>query len=160
MNIRIFTDGSSLGNPGPGGYCAIIKTPSKKIVVKGGEVQTTNNRMEMSAAIAALYYLRKNLPKLKECAVYSDSILLVNTIKQNWKKKKNTDLWEKLIRLIFEFDKIEWHWVKGHAGHPENTEADKIAVKEALKRKLNRGKKMEDENIPSSKIEPIQSALI
>ncbi|MEK9133077.1 MAG: ribonuclease H [Patescibacteria group bacterium] len=160
MDIRIFTDGSSLGNPGPGGYCAIIKTPSKKIVVKGGEAHTTNNRMEMSAAIAALYYLRKKLPKLKECTIYSDSILLVNTIKQNWKKKKNTDLWQQLIRLISEFDKVEWHWIKGHSGHPENTEADKVAVKEALKRKLHRGKKVDEKNILPSKVEPVQSTLI
>lgn len=135
MDIRIFTDGSSLGNPGPGGYCAIIKTPSRKIVVKGGEAHTTNNRMEMMAAIEALRHLRKNMPEHKTCAVYSDSSLLRHTVNKGWKKKKNLDLWKLLGELIKDFEEITWHWIKGHAGHPENTEADKVAVKEALKRK-------------------------
>lgn len=113
--------------------------------------------MEMSAVIAALYYLRKNLPKQKTCAIYSDSNLLIQSIKQGWKKKKNTDLWGKLEKLIAEFDDIQWHWVKGHVGHPENTEADKIAVKEALKQK-SRKKGIEHELAPD--IEPAQLRLI
>lgn len=133
--ISIFTDGSSLGNPGPGGFCAIIKHDKKKIIVKGGEPHTTNNRMEMSAIIAGLYSAHKKFPSEKRCAVFSDSSLIISTLKYQWKRKKNLDLWEKMDRVSGKFEEISWHWLKGHSGHPENTEADRIAVEESNKRK-------------------------
>lgn len=135
MEVKIFTDGSSLGNPGPGGFCAIIQTPSKTHIAKGGETDTTNNRMEMSAIIAGLYFLRKNLPQVTQCAIYSDSSLIIQSMKEGWKRKKNVDLWGKLDKLIVQFKKIDWNWIRGHAGHPQNTKADKIAVEEAEKQK-------------------------
>lgn len=134
LMIQIYTDGSSLGNPGPGGFCAIIKTGAKEIIVKGGTGHTTNNRMEMSGIIAGLYWIHKNLPKEKKCSVFSDSNLIIQSILKGWKRKKNLDLWAKLDNIISKFDEISWHWVKGHAGHKENTKADKIAVEEAIKR--------------------------
>lgn len=135
MPVSIYTDGSSLGNPGPGGFCAIIKIDKKALIVKGGEIDTTNNRMEMSAIIAGLYTIHKKFPTEKICAVFSDSSLIIDTINKGWKRKKNLDLWGKIDRIITEFDKISWHWIRGHAGHPENTEADRIAVLQAKKQK-------------------------
>lgn len=134
--LKIFTDGSSLGNPGPGGFCAIIKKGAKTLIVKGGDAHTTNNRMEMSGIIAGLYFVYKKFPKEKICSVFSDSRLIIETIKSKWKRKKNKDLWEKLDAIIGKFDEIEWNWVKGHSGHLENTKADKIAVAEAKKQAL------------------------
>lgn len=134
MDVQIFTDGSSLGNPGPGGFGALIKKGGKKFVVKGGEPDTTNNRMEMSAVIAGLYWLQKKFPDVKTCAVFSDSQLIISTLNHGWKRKKNLDLWKKLDALVEKFDEISWHWVRGHSGHPENTQADKIAWLEAKKR--------------------------
>lgn len=135
MHVKIYTDGSSLGNPGPGGFCAVIKMEQKTFIVKGGDAHTTNNRMEISAVIAGLYWLKKNFPKEQQCAVYSDSTLVISTLTKHWKRKKNTDLWEKLDALLPNFSKIEWHWIKGHAGHAENEKADSVAVREATKRK-------------------------
>lgn len=134
MEVQIFTDGSSLGNPGPGGFGALIKKNGRKFIVKGGEPNTTNNRMEMSAIIAALYWLHKKFPTLKTCAIFSDSLLIISTLNHGWKRKKNLDLWEKLDSARGKFDEITWSWVRGHSGHPENTEADKIAWTEAKKR--------------------------
>lgn len=135
MSIEIYTDGSSLGNPGPGGFCAIIKNDNETTIVKGGEPHTTNNRMEMAAIIAGLYWVTKNLPQEKTCAVYSDSNLIIQSLKQGWKRKKNLDLWEKLDTVRHQFEKISWNWIRGHAGHPENTKADKVAQAEANKQK-------------------------
>lgn len=145
--IEIFTDGSSLGNPGPGGFCALIKqqkTENKKqdlLIIKGGENHTTNNRMEMAAIIAGLYAIHKKFPDEREVAVYSDSNLIISTINHGWKRKKNHDLWTKLDALIEKFEKIEWHWIRGHSGHPENMKADKVAVTEAKKRRSQEKKK-------------------
>lgn len=133
MDVLIFADGSSLGNPGPGGFGALIKKDGKKFVVKGGEPDTTNNRMEMSAIIASLYWLHKKFPEVKTCSVFSDSQLVISTLNHGWKRKKNLDLWKKLDALVEKFDEISWHWVRGHSGHPENTQADKIAWREAKK---------------------------
>lgn len=140
MEVKIYTDGSSLGNPGPGGFCAILKytegkTAAKKTIVKGGDKMTTNNRMEMSAVIAALFWVHKNLPESNKAEVFSDSQLVIKTMQLGWKKKMNKDLWEKLDSIAGHFEKISWHWVKGHAGHPENEEADRVAYREATKRK-------------------------
>lgn len=134
MSIQIFTDGSSLGNPGPGGFCAIIKKETKTYIVKGGENHTTNNRMEMSAIIAGLYYVHKKITRELNVEVFSDSSLIIETMRKGWRRKKNLDLWAKLDSIAAKFDKIKWHWIRGHAGHKENTKADHIAVLEAKKR--------------------------
>lgn len=134
MSLQIFTDGSCLSNPGPGGFCAIIKRGVKTFIVKGGALHTTNNRMEMSAIIAGLYYVHKKLPLEREIEVFSDSSLVIETMRRGWKRKKNLDLWAKLDAIAAKFNEIQWHWIRGHAGHKENTKADKIAVLEAKKR--------------------------
>jgi len=135
VQVDIYTDGSSIGNPGPGGFAAIIKFGENKKILKGGEAVTTNNRMEMCGIIAALHWISENL-KVKTCAVHSDSRLVIQTMKEGWKRKKNLDLWEKMDKVVTNFEKIEWKWVKGHNGHLENEEADKVAVSEARRRCL------------------------
>lgn len=135
MQAEMFTDGSSLGNPGPGGFCAVIKLGGEKHIVKGGESHTTNNRMEMAAMIAGLFWLHQNYPEVKEATVFSDSNLIIQSLNKGWKRKKNLDLWEKMDAVQKYFQTIHWRWIKGHAGHKENTEADKVAVQEATKRK-------------------------
>lgn len=133
--IEIYTDGSCLGNPGPGGYAAILKYKQTEKVLSEGFYKTTNNRMELLAAIVALEELKQ--PCLIE--LYSDSQYLRNGIlnwihawkKNGWKtanKKpvKNVDLWTRLDSLV-QTHKIEWIWVKGHAGHVENERCDVIA---------------------------------
>ena len=129
--IEIFTDGSSLGNPGPGGFAAILKFGTTEKIVKGGEPNTTNNRMEMRAVIEALKTIKKHdIP----ITVYSDSSLVIRTMTDGWKKKMNLDLWAELADVSGGLT-ITWKWVRGHAGHPENTRVDKLAVSEAKKQK-------------------------
>ena len=142
MNIKIYTDGACSGNPGPGGWAAIIigKDEVKKIF--GGEKLTTNNRMELTATINALEYLEKqetNQLSLKQIEIYTDSkyvkegitVWINNWEINNWKtadKKnvKNVDLWKKLKELV-KFISIEWRWVKGHSNDSMNNLADKLA---------------------------------
>lgn len=133
MQIEIFTDGSSLGNPGPGGFCALIKKGTSTIIARGGAEHTTNNRMELAAMIAGLYTLHKKFPEVTECSIISDSNLLIQTLNKGWKRKKNLDLWEKMDKIRAHYKKITYKWVRGHNGHPENTEADRIAYGEAKK---------------------------
>ena len=112
MEIKIYTDGSCIGNPGPGGWACIIILPGTEVILKGGEPASTNNRMEMTAIIKALEYLHKsykNTHALK-IKIYSDSNLIIQTLTQNWKRKKNTDLWAQLDKLRAPLD-IEWNWV-------------------------------------------------
>lgn len=129
MDIDIFTDGSSLGNPGPGGYAAILRYGGKEKIVKGGEAHTTNNRMEIRAVIEALKILKKTSEKI---IIHADSTLVISTMAKGWKKKTNLDLWKKLETLATGRG-IKWKWVKGHAGHKENNRCDKLAVSEARK---------------------------
>jgi len=144
MEIKIYTDGACVGNPGPGGWAAIIISENQKKELFGGEKLTTNNRMELTAAIKALEYCDKEEKKqlsLKQIKIYTDSNYLkegitvwVNTWqKNNWKtsdKKnvKNVDLWKKLIDLVTS-KQIEWNWIKGHSDDPLNELADKLAKK-------------------------------
>ena len=88
QKITIYTDGSSLGNPGSGGYGAIIKTGEREIILKGGDPHTTNNRMEMRAVIEALKWVQQNKPQA-EVDLFSDSSLVIRTLNQGWKRKKN-----------------------------------------------------------------------
>ena len=136
--VEIFTDGSSLGNPGPGGWCALLRYKNHEKILSGGEDYTTNNRMELIAVIEAL----KALKEPCEVELFSDSTYVLKGIdewlegwiKKDFKKVKNVDLWKKFIDLSKKH-KININWVKGHSGHKENEICDKIARKEALKRK-------------------------
>ena len=144
MEIKIYTDGACIGNPGPGGWAAIIIIDDKKEEFFGGEKLTTNNRMELTAAIKALEQCGKREDKqlsLKQIKIYTDSTYLKEGItvwikvweKNNWKtadKKnvKNVDLWKKLKELT-QSNQIEWYWVKGHSQNPMNELADRLAKK-------------------------------
>lgn len=128
--IHVYTDGSCIGNPGPGGWAYLVKLDGKVLRGEGGAVHTTNNRMEMQAVIEVLRYLKgKDENKI---IVHTDSSLIVNTMTKNWKKKKNVDLWEQLTDVLMGMH-VEWQWVKGHNGHPENEDCDSRALAEAEK---------------------------
>ena len=142
--IKIYTDGSCIGNPGPGGWAAVILTENSKKEIFGGTKLTTNNRMELTAPIKALEYCAEQEGKqllLKQIEIYTDSTYVkegitvwVNTWeKNNWKttdKKnvKNVDLWKRLKELT-KSGQIEWNWVKGHSKDPMNDLADELAKK-------------------------------
>ncbi|HEY0914966.1 MAG TPA: ribonuclease HI [Solimonas sp.] len=133
--IVIHTDGACRGNPGPGGWGALLEYNGTRKDLKGGEALTTNNRMELMAAISALEALRET------CAVqlYTDSVYVRSGLLEwlpGWKKRgwktadkkpvKNQDLWQRLDAAASRHQ-VEWHWVKGHAGHPGNEAADRLA---------------------------------
>ena len=133
--VDIFTDGACRGNPGPGGWAALLRTGEKERELSGGETLTTNNRMELTAAIEALNALKK------PCRVelYSDSQYLRDGITkwvQRWrgngwrtadkKPVKNADLWQRLLEAASRHE-VKWHWIKGHAGHELNERADGLA---------------------------------
>ncbi len=121
--IDIYTDGACSGNPGPGGWAAIVIQDGKQRELKGGEENTTNNRMEILAAIGGL---NQTAPG-SAVTIHSDSQYLVNTMTKNWKRNANQDLWRKLDGLVADRN-VKWIWVRGHAGHPENERADQLAV--------------------------------
>lgn len=133
--VKIYTDGACKGNPGPGGYGCIIVRKGKTLELKGGAKETTNNIMEMTAAIVALQQLEQS----SEVELTTDSQYLVKGMTEwitGWARKnwvnaskqpvKNKDLWQELLRLS-EHHKIKWIWVRGHNGHPENERADALA---------------------------------
>ena len=137
-DIIIYTDGACRGNPGPGGWGAVLKSGMHYKEMHGGDENTTNNRMELVATIEALKSIKAPSSKVK---LYTDSVYVKNGITQwmqNWKKNgwktaakkpvKNTDLWE-LLDQVQQIHDIEWCWVKGHAGHPGNEKADELANK-------------------------------
>jgi len=139
--IEIFTDGCSLGNPGPGAWACLIKLNGKSITLSGGEPLTTNNRMELQAVISALSYFKTP----KKLVVYTDSNYLLKGITEwlpKWKKRgfktsegkevKNLDLWKRLDELN-RFHKVVWKKVKAHSGIKENEFVDKLAKKTAKK---------------------------
>ncbi len=130
MKIQVYTDGSCLGNPGPGAWAYPIRVEGKEIRNQGGEPYTTNNRMELTAVIEALKYLQEHHPSEIELDIYSDSTWVISTLTKNWKRKKNLDLWDALMPYLFE-KKISWNWVRGHNGHKENEDCDKRAQAEA-----------------------------
>ena len=149
--VVIYTDGACSGNPGPGGWGAILSFAGKEKELKGGELHTTNNRMELMAAISALEALTKPC----EVDLHTDSQYVRNGISSwihGWKKNgwktadkkpvKNVDLWQKLDAALKEH-KVRWHWVKGHAGHPMNERADQLArdAIAELRDKVSRGVK-------------------
>lgn len=133
--VEIFTDGSCLGNPGPGGYGAILRYRQNEKLLSGGYHRTTNNRMELLAAIVALESLKQSC----QVALFTDSQYLrqgITTWIHGWKQRqwktadkkpvKNVDLWQRLDLVVVQHQ-IDWHWVKGHANHPENERCDELA---------------------------------
>jgi ribonuclease HI len=135
--VEIYSDGACRGNPGPGGWGALLRFNNREKELWGGEAETTNNRMELMAAIRALEALKRP----SRVKLYTDSIYVMKGITQwihDWKRRgwrtaekkpvKNEDLWRELDALAAQHE-IEWHWVKGHAGHPENERADQLANK-------------------------------
>lgn len=132
--ISLFCDGSSLGNPGAGGYCGILRYKGSEKIVRGGEAMTTNNRMELRAVIESLKVLKEPC----EVELVSDSSYVVKGINEwlaGWVKKefakvKNPDLWREYIEVA-KPHKVRAVWVKGHAGHAENERCDTIAKQEA-----------------------------
>lgn len=140
--VTIYTDGACSGNPGPGGWGAILRYGSFKKELSGGEARTTNNRMELTGAIAALGALKE------PCAVelYSDSKYVIDGLGKGWAKgwkargwvkadKKpalNPDLWDRLLTLC-DYHKVTLHWVKGHADNEYNNRCDELAVAESKK---------------------------
>lgn len=125
--IHLYTDGSSSGNPGPGGWGVVLRCGSLRKEMSGGFSLTTNNRMELLAVIKGLEAIRWQGADVE---VWSDSQYVVNTVTQGWKRKKNGDLWERYDVLARSFN-LHFHWIKGHAGHPENERCDRLAVEAA-----------------------------
>jgi len=139
--VTIHTDGGCAGNPGPGGWAAVLRFGSHVREISGGEPATTNNRMELQAAISAL----SALTRVCEVRLFTDSAYVRNGITkwiQGWKAKgwrtterqpvKNEDLWRQLDELAARH-RIEWHWLKGHAGHTDNERCDELAGVEMAK---------------------------
>ncbi len=133
--IQIWTDGACSGNPGPGGWGALLQMGEHEKEISGGELETTNNQMELRAAIEALNTLKRKC----EVDLHTDSKYVRSGITEwihNWKRNgwktaakkpvKNVELWQALDEAISNHD-VEWHWVKGHAGNPENERADELA---------------------------------
>ncbi len=142
MDVIIYTDGACSGNPGPGGYGAILLYGQHKKELSGGAANTTNNRMELMGVITALKALKR------PCSVqlYTDSQYVVNAIEKGWAKKwqangwmrnktekaMNPDLWQQLLELL-SVHQVRFHWVKGHADNPYNNRCDELAVAESHK---------------------------
>ena len=135
--VEIYSDGACRGNPGPGGWGALLRANGAEKELYGGEAATTNNRMELMAAIRALEALKRP----SRVKLYTDSIYVMKGIStwiHDWKRcgwrtadkkpVKNEDLWRQLEAAAARHE-VEWHWVKGHAGHPENERADQLANK-------------------------------
>ena len=124
--IDIYTDGSALDNPGPGGWAAIVIDGSDERRLTGGEQRTTNNRMEITAAIKGL----EAIPAGESVRIHSDSQYVVNTMTRGWKRNANQDLWAKLDAVAGQ-RKVTWQWTRGHAGNPGNEEANALALHQA-----------------------------
>lgn len=141
QNVELVTDGACKGNPGPGGWAALIRKDGDEKLITGGERDTTNNRMEMMAVIEGMRFIGA---EKRDILIVSDSKYVIDAFEKDWiggwlrnnwknaskKPVKNKDLWEELISLL-KPHAITWQWVKGHAGHPENDLVDRAAQKAA-----------------------------
>ena len=125
QTIYLYTDGAASGNPGPGGWGAVLVCGPHRKEMSGGYRLTTNNRMELLAVIRGLEAIKWKDATVK---IYSDSTYVVKTVTENWKRKKNQDLWARFDAVRAGFN-LEFNWIKGHAGHPENERCDRLAVK-------------------------------
>ncbi|MBQ6018877.1 MAG: ribonuclease HI [Clostridia bacterium] len=141
MIVQMFTDGACSGNPGPGGWCCILRWGEYEKMLSDGEAQTTNNRMELTAVVEGLRALNRPC----EVRITTDSTYVADSVCKgwvyNWQKKDwlrqgkpvpNADLWQALLPLLEEH-KVEFNWVRGHAGHPENERCDAEAVRQSRK---------------------------
>jgi ribonuclease HI len=148
--VEIFTDGACSGNPGPGGWGAILRYGEHELELSGGEPQTTNNRMELTGVIEALRRLKEPC----EVVLTSDSRYVCDAVTKGWaeswrrkgwhkadgKPALNADLWETLLGLLAEH-RVRFQWIKGHAGHPQNERCDHLAVTESQKYRNATGKR-------------------
>ena len=141
--VNIYTDGSSIGNPGPGGYGLIMEWVGKNLIKEfsKGFIKTTNNRMELLAVIIGLELLKKDG---FDVVVFSDSKYVVDAVKKKWlfeweknnfKKKKNIDLWKRFL-IVYKKHNIKFEWIKGHNNHPQNERCDFLAVEAANSNRL------------------------
>lgn len=141
--LYIYTDGSCLGNPGPGGWGVVMKFRDKVKELSGGESNSTNNRMELTSVIEALESVKSTKWPVE---IYTDSKYVVDAVnkgwvfywnkKQNMSGKKNPDLWKRFLNIYSKYDNIKFIWVKGHNGHPENERCDLLAKLESVKYKI------------------------
>lgn len=147
--IYLYTDGAASGNPGPGGYGAVLKCGTLRKEMSGGFACTTNNRMELLAVIMGLEAVKWEHARVE---VYSDSSYVVKAINEHWlenwqlrgwKKVKNVDLWIRFLE-VYRRHEVTFHWLKGHAGHPENERCDRLAV-DAGAGALSRGERLPED---------------
>jgi ribonuclease HI len=156
--VTIYTDGACLGNPGPGGYGVVLLYGDHRRELSGGYRRTTNNRMELTAAIKGLAALKKPC----EVELFSDSEYVVNAVEKGWARRwrangwyrsnkqmaENRDLWEEVLRLC-ERHRVRFKWIKGHAGHPENERCDELAFQAARLSNLPADQGYEGSLVPS-----------
>ena len=149
--IELYTDGASSGNPGPGGYGAILRSGKHYKEISAGYRKTTNNRMELMAVIAGLEQIKT---PGQQVMVYSDSKYIIDSVEKKWvfgwvskgfAGKKNKDLWLRFLS-IYNLQQVKFTWVKGHAGHPENERCDELAVMAAKSKNLLIDTVFESEN--------------
>lgn len=142
--IEAYSDGSCLGNPGPGGWGLLLRKKDagtqkllKELEWAGGEKNTTNNRMEMMAILRMMQLFNHHEISDSVIYIYTDSNLVVSTFTKGWKKKANVDLWSKIdeefMKLRRKNNQFHWKWVKAHNGHPENERVDDLAREQAMK---------------------------
>lgn len=142
--IEAYSDGSCLGNPGPGGWGLLLRKKDagtqkllKELEWAGGEQNTTNNRMEMMAILRMMQLFNHHEISDSVIYIYTDSNLVVSTFTKGWKKKANVDLWSKIdeefMKLRRKNNQFHWKWVKAHNGHPENERVDDLAREQAMK---------------------------
>jgi|SRR5215475_1856969 len=158
QRVNIYTDGACIGNPGPGGYGVVLLYGKHRKEISGGFRLTTNNRMEIFAAIAGLRALKSKC----DVTIYSDSQYVVNAIMKGWVRRweakgwmrnktdraVNIDLWEQMLDLLDNQNKVDFVWVRGHAGNRENERCDQLAVSAAMKQGLPIDEGYEKPNVP------------
>ena len=156
MKINIYTDGSSKGNPGKGGYGVIIKALNKTLELSQGYRLTTNNRMELLAVIIGLESINKDHQTI---TVTSDSKYVIDSVEKGWVfnwekkgfiKKKNPDLWKRFL-IVYRKHNVNFKWIRGHSGHEENERCDQLAVNASTKLDIKTDSYFEESQIDSTK---------